>query len=102
MKPSFTRSTLLWGVLAFGGLLVAAAVSYAASQLSKPQIGLASEPVSATARLAPQPERKPHRRRRKSTHTTPAAAPAPPRPAATATAPVPPTPRSTAPSPSSP
>jgi hypothetical protein len=44
---------LLWVAAALAGLVVAVAVSFAASQLSKPRVGLASEPVSGVTALAP-------------------------------------------------
>ena len=57
MKPRISRTMLLWVALAFGGLVVAMGVSYAASQLSKPTVGLASEPISRVTELAPKPVR---------------------------------------------
>jgi hypothetical protein len=51
------RSTLVWIALALAGLVVAVSVSYAASRLSKPQIGLTSEPVRGVTELAPKPSR---------------------------------------------
>lgn len=48
-----------WTTLALLGILVAAAVSIAASRLASQQIGLASEPISAGDALAPA--RKDHR-----------------------------------------
>jgi hypothetical protein len=54
-----SRSTLVWIALALAGLVVAVSVSYAASMLSKPQIGLTSEPVSGMTELAPKTTRAP-------------------------------------------
>jgi hypothetical protein len=54
MSSRITRSTLLWVAAALAGLVIAVAVSYAASQLSKPRVGLASEPVSGVTGLAPK------------------------------------------------
>ena len=51
------RSTLVWIALALAGLVVAVSVSYAASRLSKPQVGLTSEPVPGVTELAPKPSR---------------------------------------------
>jgi hypothetical protein len=56
-------STLRLIALAIAGVLVAAAVAVAASQLASRQIGLASEPVSAGDELAPpraRPESERH------------------------------------------
>lgn len=87
-----------WLGLALLGILVAAAVSIAASRLASQQIGLASQPVSAGDALAPRAERNAgrathvhtrvrHRRHRETHHppegsiqpeeTTPPVAPAP-------------------------
>jgi hypothetical protein len=49
-----SRSTLAWVALALAGLIAAVSVSYAASQLSRPKVGLTSEPVSGVAELAPK------------------------------------------------
>ena len=57
MKLRISRPTLLWVALALVGLVVAMGVSYAASQLSKPTVGLASEPISRVTELAPKPAR---------------------------------------------
>lgn len=71
-----SRSTVVWLALALAGLVVAVSVSYAASQLSKPQIGLASEPVSGVTELAPKPSRptrispRPKPQPPPATHTT--------------------------------
>jgi len=55
VKSRVSRPTLLWVALALVGLVVAMGVSYAASQLSKPTVGLASEPISRVTELAPKP-----------------------------------------------
>ncbi len=60
-----------WLGFALLGIVVAAAVSIAASRLSSQQIGLASEPISAGDQLVPKaaapatprPQRRQHRRR---------------------------------------
>jgi hypothetical protein len=60
-----TRAILLWAALALAGVVVAVGVSFAASQLSKPRIGLASEPITAGAELTPRPKTtRTHRTRR--------------------------------------
>ena len=46
--------SIRWVLLALAGLVVAAAVSVAASQLVSQRIGLAAAPVSAGKELAPQ------------------------------------------------
>ena len=53
MERRWTSSVSLWFALAIAGLAVAVVVSYAASQLTKPRVGLTSERVSAVANLAP-------------------------------------------------
>ena len=65
-----SRSTLAWVALALAGLVVAVMVSFAASRLSKPTVGLASEPVSGVTELAPKP--------RRPTSTSPRPKPQPP------------------------
>lgn len=50
-----SRATIKWVGLALVGLLVAAGVAIAASNLASRQIGLASEPISAGDALAPAP-----------------------------------------------
>jgi hypothetical protein len=57
VKLRISRPTFLWVALALVGLVVAIGVSYAASQLSKPTVGLASEPISRVTELAPTPAR---------------------------------------------
>ena len=54
MNRGVSRATLVWVALALLGLVVAVSVSYAASQLSKPKVGLTSEPVSGLTELAPK------------------------------------------------
>jgi hypothetical protein len=54
VSPGVARSTLAWLALAIAGLVVAVSVSYAASQLSKPKVGLTSEPISGVTELAPR------------------------------------------------
>jgi hypothetical protein len=67
-------STLTWVALALVGLAVAVGVSYAASQLSKPKVGLTSEPISHVRELAPEkPTRGPNGSPERTTPTTPAA-----------------------------
>lgn len=46
-------ASLRWAGLALLGIVIAAAVSVAASRLASQQIGLASEPISAGDALAP-------------------------------------------------
>jgi hypothetical protein len=80
MKRVASHSTLAWVTLALIGLVVAVSVSYAASQLSKPSVGLTSEPVSGVSDLAPKPPLpgRPRRRTRlpeHPAHTTPAPTP---------------------------
>jgi len=48
-----SRTAIKWVGLALAGLLVAAGVAIAASNLASRQIGLASEPISAGDALAP-------------------------------------------------
>jgi hypothetical protein len=52
-------ATLRWLGLAMLGILIAAAVSVAASRLASQQIGLASQPISAGDALAPASREKP-------------------------------------------
>ena len=73
MTAHRTRRTLLWIVLAIAGLVIAVGASYAASQLSKPRVGLASEPLSGVERLAPAPQTT-----RRAPAPTPTQATAPP------------------------
>ena len=48
------RASLLWILLAVGGVLLVAGVTLAASRLSTQTIGLSSEPLSAGDGLSPQ------------------------------------------------
>ena len=77
MSRGGSRATRAWVALALVGLVVAVSVSYAASQLSKPKVGLTSEPVSGLSKLAPQPApgKRPHRPRAPKPSTTPTTAP---------------------------
>lgn len=50
-----------WTALALLGLVLAAAITVAARQLSSQPIGLQSQPISAGRRLAPAPRAKPRR-----------------------------------------
>ena len=61
-----SRLVFLWVALALVGLVVAIGVSYAASQLSKPTVGLASEPISRVTELAPTPAQGKDRPRSRS------------------------------------
>ena len=47
------RPILVWSTLALVGVLIAVGVSYAASRLASPHVGLSSEPITAGAKLAP-------------------------------------------------
>jgi hypothetical protein len=51
------RRILLWTALALVGLLVAVAVTTAATSLTSQRVGLQSEPLDAGDALAPQPRR---------------------------------------------
>jgi len=77
------HSTVAWVTLAVLGLVVAVGVSYAASQLSKPSVGLSSEPVPGVSELAPGPARGGGRPRPRLPKHSPG------QPAQTAPAPVP-------------
>lgn len=83
MRSGRGHSTLAWVALALVGLVVAVGISYAASQLSKPKVGLMSEPIPGARELAPaKPARDPSRSAEPVTPTTTPTAP-------TTTAPVP-------------
>jgi hypothetical protein len=84
-------ATARWLGLALLGILIAAAVSIAASHLASQQIGLASEPISAGDALVPHTRSRPHRHPGHSRGTAPAKAPTAPAPPVT-TAPQPTTP----------
>lgn len=84
--------TLRWVGLALVGILIAAAISIAASRLASQQIGLASEPISAGDTLAPEVRGiagRPSRRRAggagRATGTTPASGQTSPAPVPSAT-----------------
>lgn len=86
MPPLYRRPRIVaamrWFGLALLGLLIAAAVSIAASRLASQQIGLASEPVTAGDALAPEtpkayPASKP---KHHSTNHGPATTPSSPQP----------------------
>lgn len=68
------RSAAGWAALALLGLVVAAAISLAASRLSSQHIGLSAEPLGAGQSLTPkedgaaQPQPQPHRHKSKQ-HT---------------------------------
>lgn len=79
-------ATVRWLGLAALGMLIAAGVSVAASNLASQQIGLSSEPISAGDALAPAagekvgaPSRQ-HRQQKRDTHPTspPQTTPMPP------------------------
>jgi hypothetical protein len=80
-----SRATRAWVALALVGLVVAVSVSYAASQLAKPKVGLTSEPVSGLSGLAPKPApgrprhrpRPPKRSPTPTTSSTPTTTPVP-------------------------
>jgi hypothetical protein len=83
---------LRWLGLALLGILVAAAVSIAASRLASQQIGLASQPISAGDALAPAVRQRPagrHPGRHPGTPRT-ARKPTSPPPTTRATEPAPP------------
>jgi uncharacterized membrane protein YgcG len=69
--PEVKRGTVLWALAALLGLVLTAAVTWAASQLASQHIGLSSEPLSVANGLAPRttPTRAP---------TTPTRAPTTP------------------------
>ncbi len=87
-----------WFGLALLGILIAAAVSVAASRLASQQIGLSSQPIEAgdalaPARVKPQPRQlKPHHAPREHPTTSPA-------PTTPVTSPSAPEPTTTEPSP---
>ena len=95
-----TRGTARWLGLALLGLLVAAAVSIAASRLASQQMVLASQPVSVVDVLVPashpssahrraRRHAREKRRREREPKTTPGQAPLTPLPAPPSTEPVP-------------
>jgi outer membrane biosynthesis protein TonB len=78
------RPMLRWIGLALLGILIAAAISIAASRLASQQIGLASQPISAGNALAPpgkkretpQPQSPSHAGKRQA-HASPPSSPNP-------------------------
>jgi outer membrane biosynthesis protein TonB len=92
-----TMRRVLWFVGALAGVVLAAGVTYAASSLSSPRVGLSGEPPSAGADLAPRatvtpkPKAKPKRTATPKPKRKPRATPRPapttvPVPTAVATA----------------
>jgi hypothetical protein len=53
------RRIAAWTLAAVAGLVLAVAISYAASTLSSQHVGLSSEPLSAGDRLVPRATRTP-------------------------------------------
>lgn len=51
------RRVLAWALAAIAGIVVAVAISYAASTLSSQHVGLSSEPLTAGDRLVPHATR---------------------------------------------
>jgi hypothetical protein len=89
-----SHSTLAWVTLAVLGLVVAVGFSYAASQLSKPSVGLSSEPVPGVSELAPGPspgrgQPRRHRAEHPPGQPTQTAPPPAPPPTTTGAAPTP-------------
>ncbi len=84
--------TAIWVLAAILGIVLAAGLSWATSQLTSQHIGLASEPLTAGQRLAPPPESspkgtgEPRRRSRESTQPTSSGATPAPSTVGTATA----------------
>jgi len=98
-----------WVGLALFGILVAAAVSVAASRLASQQIGLASQPIEAGDALAPVTAMKPaprhrprHRHPPAPVAPEPAPAPPPTEPPASAEPPLGSPPSTSEPAPSEP
>jgi len=56
-----TRRSMATGVAAILGIVVSAALAWAASQLAGQRVGLASEPLSVATGLAPRPRLTPAR-----------------------------------------
>ena len=71
------RATLLWTLLAVGGVLLVAGVTMAASTLSTQTIGLSQEPLSAGDQLSPSttPTATPQAKTKARRTPTPAATP---------------------------
>ena len=63
---------VLWFLGALAGVVLAAGVTYAASSLSTPQVGLSGEPPSAGADLAPAHHRHAHAEAAPEAHRHPA------------------------------
>jgi hypothetical protein len=101
LPPLYRRPRIVaamrWFGLALLGLLIAAAVSIAASRLASQQIGLASEPVTAGDALAPATPKTPavHKSQHQPTGHGQAYGPSAPEPAE----PVEPAPEYTEPAP---
>jgi hypothetical protein len=76
-----------WLGLALLGILIAAAVSIAASRLASQQIGLASQPISAGDALAPTASREMPKHRHPSHQTRTSTEPTPPSPPPTSSEP---------------
>ena len=72
---------ILWFLGALAGVVLAAGVTYAASSLSTPRVGLSAEPPSAGADLAPRATATPTAKPRPKRTATPR-----PKPERTATA----------------
>jgi hypothetical protein len=94
-------ATVRWLGLALLGILIAAAISIAASRLASQQIGLASQPISAGDALAPaaktpEPRHSPPGKRRSGNppstgvHATPESTPQPAPSSPASPAPLPP------------
>jgi hypothetical protein len=60
--PMHTRTLFAWIAVGLLGLVLAAGVTYAATQLSSQRIGLSAEPPSAGEQLAPPRRAAPARR----------------------------------------
>ena len=76
----------LWFLGALAGVVLAAGVTYAASSLSPPRVGLSAEPPSAGADLAPRATATPTSTAKAKPKRTPTPKPKPkPKPRATST-----------------
>jgi hypothetical protein len=64
-----------WALAAVAGVVVAVAISYAASTLSSQHVGLSSEPLTAGDRLVPRVTRTPIARPTMRATSTPTARP---------------------------
>lgn len=67
------RERLLWILAGAAGLVLAAGVGLAASELTRAPVGLSAEPVSAGEALAPKPRRTARPRRTQTPTPTPTA-----------------------------